>query len=242
METYIAYYRVSTSSERQSLSFDFQRESVNKFLEIYGGTVIKEFKEEISGSTNNRKLFNQAVDLCARNGYILLVHKLSRLSRGGLSTIAYLEQQGVKYIEAVSPKDSSFVKGIKLLQAREENLERKDAIKRGMAQIKRNIAANGFHVSKSGNRITSLGAPENLTDQARRKAVESNRRKALNNNNNLKAKALIELLIPNELSLKAMADYLNQKGFKTSTGKEFMAMSVSNLIKLYGLDRKKQLA
>ena len=56
-QTYVAYYRVSTSSERQSLSFGFQQTSVEKFLEIYGGEVIAEFKEEISGTSKTRELF-----------------------------------------------------------------------------------------------------------------------------------------------------------------------------------------
>jgi len=235
--TYVEYFRISTNSERQTLSFGFQRESIDHFIELYGGKIVGSFTEEISGTTLNREMFEKAVDLAASTGSVLLVHKLSRLSRTGLSTIHYLEQKGVNYIEAVSPNDSPFVKGIKLLQAKEENRERKDNIKRGLSQIKRNIKDKGFHISKSGRRIKKLGTPENLTDTARENSIASRRKKALENKNNVRAKAMIELLVVQDMTLREMAEYLNEKGFQTSTGKDFMAMSVSNLISLYGIEK-----
>ena len=235
--TYVEYFRVSTNSERQALSFGFQKESIERFIEIYGGSVVGSFTEEVSGSTLDREMFEKAVNLAADTGSVLLVHKLARLSRAGLTTVAYLEKKKVNYIEAVSPNDSPFVKGIKLLQAEEENRERKDNIKRGLEQIRRNIKQRGFHVSKSGRTITKLGTPDNLTERAREQSIRSRRDKALKNRNNLRAKAIVELLTTRSMTLRQMAEYLNKKGFETSTGKQFQAMSVSNLISLYKINR-----
>jgi DNA invertase Pin-like site-specific DNA recombinase len=234
---YVEYFRISTNSEKQTLSFGFQRESVDRFIETYGGTIVGSFTEEITGTTLNRKLFREAVDLAASTGSVLIVHKLSRLSRTGLSTVHYMEEKGVEYIEAVSPMDSPFVKGIKLLQAQEENRERKDTIKRGLGQIKRNIRKDGFHISKAGRRIEKLGCPENLTNAARENSIITRRKKALKNKNNVRAKAVVELLLNQDMSIRKMAKYLNKKKFKTSTGKEFKPMTVSNLIKLYQITK-----
>ena len=177
--------------------------------------------------------------MAVETGSVLLVAKLSRLSRAGFSTIAYLDKKKVNYIESTSPNDSSFVKGIKLLQAKEENDERRDNIKRGLDQIKRNIKKNGFHISKSGRKITSLGAPGNLTKEGLKKSAEVRRKKALENKNNLRAKAMIELLVKQKMTLKEIANHLNSKGFKTSTGKEFKSMTVSNIADMYGIHREK---
>tara|TARA_R110000803_G_scaffold78075_4_gene143146 strand:+ start:4701 stop:5372 length:672 start_codon:yes stop_codon:yes gene_type:complete len=205
---------------------------------MYGGTILKEFEEEVSGTSLNRVIFEQVVDLCAGTGSILLVHKLSRLSRNGLSTIAYLQKRKVRYIEAVSPGDSEFVKGIKLLQAKEENDERKGNIKSGLDQIKRNIEENGFHISKAGNRITSLGNPQNLSRDGVKKSAEVRKKKAMDNPNNKRAIAMLELLLLQKISLQKMADHLNSTGFITSQGSTFSPTAVSNLLHLFGKTRK----
>ena len=237
--TYVALYRISTNKDRQALSLPFQKESVHKFISMYGGEVLEEFEEEVSGTSYDRVVFERVVDMCSGTGSILLVHKLSRLSRNGLSTIAYLQERGVRYIEAVSPGDSEFVKGIKMLQAKEENDERKSNIKSGLDQIKRNIAENGFHISKMGNKITSLGKPENLSAEGVKKSVEVRKKKALDNPNNKRAIAMCELLLLQKLPLYKMANYLNENDFFTSTGKGFTPTAVSNLLKLYGKTREK---
>ena len=236
-QTYIALYRVSTNSERQALSLPFQKESVRRFIEHYGGTILKEFSEEVSGTSLNRDIFEKVVDMCDGTGSILLVHKLSRISRNGLSAIAYLDSRNVKYIEATSPGDSEFIKGIKLLQAKAENDERKENIKSGLDQIKRNIARDGYHISNNGNKITTLGNVKNLSQDGVKKSAEVRKRKARNNINNRKAIAIVYLLLPQQWSLGKMAQHLNQSGFVTSTGKQFTATAVSNLIRLYGKSR-----
>ena len=182
-QKYVAYYRVSTDIKRQALSPEFQKNSIDDFINRFGGTISGEFFEDVSGTTLKRAEFEKAVNLCQEIGATLLVHKLSRLSRAGLSTIGYLDDRNVNYIEATSPRDSDFVKGIKILQAKDENDTRKSNIRDGLNQIKRNIESNGFHISKAGNKITSLGNPEHLTQAGRDKSIETRRAKALSNEN-----------------------------------------------------------
>ena len=235
--TYVVLYRISTNTDRQALSLPFQKESIKGFIERYGGRILKEFEEEASGASYDRAVFDKVINLCRETDSILLVHKMSRLSRGGFVTIARLKRNKIKFIEATSPYDTDFIKGIKLLQAEDENEERKANIKSGLKQIKRNIKNNGFHISKEGNRITSLGCPENLSQAGRDKSIATRRNKALNNENNLKAFAMLELLILQSLYLHEMATYLNNAEFKTSTGKNFTPTAVSNLLKLFGKSR-----
>ena len=180
---------------------------------------------------------NKAVEYAKENSAVLLVAKLSRLSRAGFSAIAFLEEHKVEYIEAVSPHDTPFVKGIKLLMAKEENDERKDNIQRGIDQIKRNIKEKGYHIAKSGRKITSLGNPGNLTEKARKISKDVRRKNALENKNNLRAKAVIELLVKQDKTLKEIADYLNEREFLTSRGVSFEDATICHLLKLYNIKR-----
>ncbi len=232
-QTYVALYRVSTNSVKQALSFPYQKESIERFIQAYGGEVIQEFHEEVSGTSIDRELLEQAVDMCLGTDSILLVHKLSRLSRNGLQAVAYLEEKGVDYIEASSPHDSQFVKGIKLLQAKDENDTRKGHIKSALDQIKRNIARDGYHISKSGRKITTLGTKDNLTPDARKKGDAAKTKKARNNPNNLRALTVVDLMFSMDKSYSEMARHLNDNGFRSSRGAEWDATKVKNLLRLY---------
>lgn len=228
---YIVYYRASTEKQRDGLGLDAQKQAINKFIETYGGNVIDVVEEIVSGGSLDRKGFDQALQLAKETGSTLLVHRIDRLSRSGFMTIALLEQEKVNFIEADSPNDSAFSKNIKFLVAKEEKEKIQSRVKGALAEINTKISKNGFHISKAGNKITSLGSPENLSDLSRIKSIKSRRQKALNNINNRKAFSVVELM--EGASLRKIASYLNENGFKTSRGGTFSAIQVSNLKKLY---------
>ena len=231
MTDYIVYYRASTEKQRDGLGLDAQKQAITRFLENYGGNIIDTVEEIVSGGAQNREGFTRALYLAKETGATLLVHRIDRLSRSGFMTIALLEQEGVNFIEADAPNDSAFSKNIKFLVAKEEKEKIQSRVKGALAEINTKIAVNGFHLSKAGNKITSLGTPENLSDVARRNSITSRRNKALNNPNNRKAFSVVELM--EGVSLRGVASFLNDNGFLTSTGKQFAPTSVSNLKKLY---------
>tara|TARA_R110002167_G_scaffold331706_1_gene538366 strand:+ start:15351 stop:16055 length:705 start_codon:yes stop_codon:yes gene_type:complete len=231
-QTYIVYYRASTESQRDGLGIDAQKTAVNDFISKYGGKILHDVEEIISGGSLTRKGFNKALELAKGTGSTLLVHRIDRLSRSGFMTIALLEEQGVPFIEATSPNDSPFSKNIKFLVAKEERDKTKERVKNALQEINSKIQENGHYISKAGNKITSLGKPENLSDKGRENSIATRREKALNNPNNRRAIAAIRLM--RGLSLSKKAKYLNTNGFLTSTGKRFYPVQVSNLIKLYG--------
>ena len=66
-----------------------------------------------------------------------------------------------------------------------------------------------------------LGNPQNLTDEAKARGLESIRHKAKHNPHNKRALAFVSGLNYTKLKLKEIAELLNSNGFKTSTGKEF---------------------
>jgi DNA invertase Pin-like site-specific DNA recombinase len=228
---YIVYYRASTEKQRDGLGLDAQKHAIRTFLETYGGQVLDTVEEIVSGGSLSREGFDSALSLAKETGATLLVHRIDRLSRSGFMTIALLEQEKVSFIEADSPNDSTFSKNIKFLVAKEEKDKIQSRVKGALAEINSKISSQGYYVSKAGNRITSLGTPQNLSCKGREKSIETRKAKALNNYNNRRAMSVVELMSGD--SLRAVAGFLNGNGFKTSTGKLFSATSVSNLKKLY---------
>ena len=231
---YVVYYRASTEKQDDGLGLDAQRTAIERFITNYGGKVTKEVKEIISGSSKLRLGFNEALDYAKTTGATLLVHRIDRLSRSGFMTIALLEQEKVPFIEADSPNDSSFSKNIKFLVAKEEREKLQSRVTDALAEIKSKIEDKGYHISKSGNRITSLGSPQNLSAGGRAKSIQTRRVKALSNPNNKRAFGMVKML--EGKTLKQTADFLNGNGFPTSTGKDFTPMAVSNLKKLYKIN------
>ena len=69
-----------------------------------------------------------------------------------------------------------------------------------------------------------------ITDEARAKAVETNKRKAATNENNIRATDIAKMYRENGLSLPQIADQLNKAKFRTSRDCQFTPMSVKRLI------------
>lgn len=230
---YIAYYRASTESQRDGIGLEVQKESVSSFIERYGGTLVASESEIVSGGAIVRDGFDRALQLCKDHNAILIVHRIDRLSRAGFMTIARLDEEGIAFIEADSPHDSEFSKHIKFLVAKEEKDKTQRRVKDALGQIKSNIERDGFHITKAGKRITGLGSPQNLSDEARERSKRTRRAKAIADQNNVRAYAMASRERKVGSSFKKIADILNKGGFKTSRGNRFYPIQVSNLIKLY---------
>lgn len=230
-ENYVVYYRASTEKQKDGLGLDAQRNAVRAFISRYGGNVIKEIEEIVSGGATERAGFSEALQLAKETDSTLLVHRIDRLSRSGFMTIALLEQEKVPFIEADSPNDSAFSKNIKFLVAKEEKEKIQKRVTDALGEIKAKLDRGEVHISKAGNVVTSLGSPQNLSQEGRNKSIETRRRKALNNPNNKRAITVVELMEGE--SLRKVANFLNDGGFKTSRGKQFTATAVANLKKLY---------
>lgn len=230
-QKYVAYYRASTEHQRDGIGLEVQKEAVARFVQTYGGTVIATEEEIISGGAQTREGFDRALQTCKKNNATLIVHRIDRLSRD-FNTIGRLESEKISFIEADSPFDSGFSKNIKFLVAKEEKDKTQRRVKDALDQIKSNIDRDGYHITKEGKRITSLGSPQNLTEKARERSKTVRRAKAIANENNRRAYAMASRLRPTH-SLKQIATALNKGGFKTSRGNQFYPIQVSNLIKLY---------
>ena len=208
-----------------------QRTSNLNFI-LENGELVGEFQDIESGASETRKGMLDAIECCRKNGAILVVKELSRITRGGYKYRAMLERYGINYIESSSPYDPEVVKGIKFELAKEERAKVVKRTKDALAEIKSKLERGETHISKAGNIVQALGCPDNLTDYSREKSIKVRKRKALENPDNVKAGAFIVALSDTH-NFKQITHKLNEAGFKTSRGNDFSEVQTKRLYNRY---------
>lgn len=179
--TYVAYLRQSTKKQAISgLGVEAQREIIEKFLG--DKKPIAEFVETESGKRTDRPKLAEALELCRKTKSTLIVAKLDRLSRNVAFTSKLLEsdveikfcdfQEANRLILHIIASIAEYEAGL-ISQRTKQSLKAKKA--RGIL----------------------LGKPENLMNNLDR-ALENSKRairaKALDNNNNRRAIAMLRVL------------------------------------------------
>lgn len=214
---YVAYYRVST--KRQNLGLDAQKNTVINYINSTNGNVIKTFEEKESGKCDNRIELQKAIEYCKINKATLIIAKLDRLSRN-VSFIFALKDSGINFYCCDIPECNTLTLGIFATIAQSE---RETISTRTKAAL----------MAKKEKGI-KLGAPNaNITNDMRIKSAEALKNKANTNINNKRAYSVISSLIERNMSLQAIATYLNENEFRTANNCLFTPIAVSRLIKRY---------
>ena len=219
---YVSYLRQSTKKQSLSnLGIEAQREIIQKYL----GQIqpIAEFVETESGKKTDRPKLAEALELCRKTKSTLIVAKLDRLSRNVAFTSKLLESD-------VEIKFCDFPEANRLVLHIIASIAEYEAglISTRTKQALKAKKARGVRLGKPENLVKHLGkaiSNSNLT----------NRQKALDNDNNRRAIAMLKVMATQDLSLSEMARRLNEEGFVTSQGKQFTAWQVSVLLKRYNI-------
>ena len=222
---YVSYLRQSTKKQSLSnLGIEAQREIIHKYL----GQIkpIAEFVETESGKRTDRPKLAEALELCRKTKSTLIVAKLDRLSRNVAFTSKLLESD-------VEIKFCDFPEANRLILH----------IIASIAEYEAGLISQRTKQSLKAKKARGvrLGKPENLMNNLDR-ALENSKRairaKALDNDNNRRAIAMLRVLAAQDLSLSEMARRLNNEGFVTSQGKKFTAWQVSILLKRYDIKKE----
>lgn len=222
--TYVAYLRQSTKKQEISgLGIEAQREIIQKYLGQE--KPIAEFVETESGKRTDRPKLAEALALCRKTKSTLIVAKLDRLSRNVAFTSKLLESD-------VEIKFCDFPEANRLVLHIIASIAEYEAglISQRTKQSLKAKKARGIQLGKPENLVNNLG-------KAISKSNFTNRQKALDNDNNRRAIAMLKVLSTQDLSLSEMARRLNEERFVTSQGKPFTAWQVSILLKRYNLKR-----
>lgn len=214
---YVAYYRVST--KRQNLGLDAQKNTVLNYISSTNGNIIKTFEEKESGKCDNRIELQKAIEYCKINKATLIIAKLDRLSRN-VSFIFALKDSGINFYCCDIPECNTLTLGIFATIAQSE---RETISTRTKAAL----------MAKKEKGI-KLGAPNaSITNDMRIKSAEAIKNKANTNINNKRAYSVISSLTERNMSLQAIATYLNENEFRTANNCLFTPIAVSRLIKRY---------
>ena len=217
MKKYIAYYRVST--KRQNLGLEAQKNTVMNYINSNCAELISAYEEKESGKDNTRSELHKAIAECKRINATLIIAKLDRLSRN-VSFIFTLKDSGIPFYCCDLPECNTLTLGIFATIAQNE---------RETISMRTKLA-----LEAKKNQGYKLGCPNaSISNEMRIKSAEALKRKADNNTNNKHAYVVISSLLDKGLSLRKIANYLNENEFKTSNGCLFTATSVSRLIKRF---------
>lgn len=217
---YVAYLRQSTTKqERSGLGIEAQRDIINSFIKE--GVILAEYVETESGRKSDRPKLQEALTLCRKTNSILIVAKLDRLSRNVAFTSKLLESD-VEIIFCDFPQANRLI--LHIISS--------------IAEYEANLISQRTRQSLKAKkeRGVKLGKSENLMNkhnEAVARSNQTNRIKAKNNANNMRAVALLRSMIKEGLTISQMTKQLNEQGFVSSKGCKFQIVQVQRLIQRY---------
>jgi len=210
---YIAYYRVSTQRQGVSgLGLEAQQAAVMAF--IGKGDLIAEYTDVESGKNNTRPEVLKALQHCKNTNATLVIAKLDRLSRN-MTFISTLMDSKARFVCADMPDATELTIHIFAAIAQHERKAISTRTKVALQALK--------------DRGVKLGKPENMTDEGRKKGVETLKRKSQEKKDSSTASALARMLRENGATLKEIADRLNKTEATAPKGGKFTPTQVARM-------------
>lgn len=203
------------------LGVEAQREIIHNY--VRNKPILAEYIETESGKKSNRPQLLTALAMCRKTNSVLIVAKLDRLSRNVAFTSKLLESD-VEIVFCDFPQANRLILHIISSIAEYEA----GLISQRTRQSLQAKKARGIKLGKSDNLM-------NKFEQAIYNSSRTNKAKADNNPNNMRAIALLRSLSTQGKSLSEMTDLLNEQGFVTSKGCQFQVTQVKRLLIRAGL-------
>jgi DNA invertase Pin-like site-specific DNA recombinase len=220
MKKYIAYYRVSRLEQQKSgLGLAAQKSTVTKYVDGQSGVIIAEHTEVETGTNKRERVeIHKAIQLAKKEGAVLVIAKLDRLARN-VNFVSSLMDAGVEFLACDMPSANNFTIHIFAALAEQEAKLISSRTRLALAELKK--------------RGVKLGNPQNLTNEARAKGIQTIKDNALTNDRNRQAQSIIQSCREKDMTYRQIADYLNNLNFKTRYGKAFLGATVLQLYRRY---------
>lgn len=221
MNKYVAYMRVSTQRQKNSgLGLESQRYIIQHFAKVNNAEIVQEFVEAQSGKKEsiNRPLLNEAIQLCKREKYTLIVAKVDRLSRNVKDTFFIVEELENRLIACDIPQypiDTMILAVFSAFAQQEAQLislrtkRALDAKKARGEIIIRRPHPNILEFQRKARIAIQQYMKEYYTDEI--------------------IVSLVERCVRQKLTLQESANLLNKNQLKTRRGKRFNKLSVLRL-------------
>lgn len=208
---FVAYFRVSTDRQgRSGLGLEAQRSTVTGYA-AGRGEILGEFTEIESGRKVDRPQLQAALELAARHRATLIIARLDRLARN-VAFIANLMDSRVDFIACDMPEANRLTLHILAAVAEHEREMISLRTKAALAAAK----ARGIRLGNPDGQTARKAATARLIAKADQFAVT--------------VLPMVTGLALQGLSLREIAQRLNDRGIKTSRGKVWQATTVRNLL------------
>ncbi len=211
---FVSYLRVSTAKQGKSgLGLEAQKAAIGAYLNGGDWKLLGEFVEVESGANDDRPELAKALAACRLHRATLLVAKQDRLSRDP-HYLHGLDKAGVPYLSVDQPDADGFMRGIKVLVAREERRLIGERTRAALQAAKaRGVKLGGYRGGPAPD--AALGGA------ARREQADAFARDV--------APVLTELRAAG-MSLSAMAAELNRRDIPTSREGHWTATAVRRVL------------
>ncbi len=223
MKKIVKYIRVSTvMQDEKGNSFQIQHAAIDAFLKnkYQQYEVIAIFEEVQTGTGKKARIeIYKAIELCKREGAVLVSSKMDRLGRN-VDFLRHLIKTGIEYIacdflDLGTPELNKLMQTILMAFAEYEANQIRTRVKAGIA-----------HAIKNGKQW----GQKSLSDHKGYLASAASRSsKAIINENNRKALDCIKGKRAEGLTFAEIADHLNKENYKTSREKAFSKDTVQQL-------------
>ena len=198
---FVAYYRVSTDKQgRSGLGLDAQVNAVQLHSKRTGGEIMAEFQEVETGKHSERPELQKALKLCRQKKAVLIIAKLDRLSRNS-AFINNLLESDVDFVACDMPTANKLT--IRIMAAIAEH--EREAISTRTKEALQAAKARG---QKLGNPFPALSK---MRDQW------SENTQAYR----IKVYPLIKQLRDRGMTLRAIAEHLNESGIRSPNNRQW---------------------
>jgi DNA invertase Pin-like site-specific DNA recombinase len=225
----VGYFRVSTKRQGESgLGLDAQQKAVGDYCRSASLSLSKTFKEMESGKRSNRPQLAMALAHCRRTGAKLIVAKMDRLARN-LHFLTGLLESKVDFIACDNPHANRLTVHILAAVAENEATAISQRTTAALAAAKRRgqllgSARPGHWNGREDRRIAGAMAGNKASAQARHESALT------------KVADLLPTIHGGRKAGKtfqSISDELNSDGHTTSTGREWTAVGVIQVMRRF---------
>jgi DNA invertase Pin-like site-specific DNA recombinase len=221
--SFIGYARVSTSKQGESgLGLEAQQAAVERYAAQNEGRLLSLYIEVESGKVSARPELAKALAHAKRSRSTLVVAKLDRLSRN-VAFLSALMEASTPFVAVDNPQANALT--LHILAAVAEQ-EAKDI-------SKRTIAALAAYRARGGLLGASRPECRNLNGESIRlgNVASAKTRAAESAATRLEVLPFVVALREKGLTMEAIAEQLNEDGWKTPMGKEWSKGQISLLLR-----------
>ena len=238
----VKYFRVSTSKQGESgLGLEAQQETVGRF--IGNAEQVGEFIEIESGKNSDRPKLKEAIALAKKTKSKLVIAKLDRLSRN-VHFLSGLMESGVDFVAVDNPNANRLTLHILAAVAEDEARRISERTKAALKALKaRGVPLGAARTPEAIARAKANGllARGNGTDRSDRawirpeKRPETAQEMAKRHLAALYAKygptvlSEIKSRVEAGITLRQIAEWMNQQGYKTMQDCQWSAMAISRV-------------